>query len=112
MGTQLDIPSTKVRVGSVPHCSWAVLRVQWDALLGFGNRFRGIWRVAMRAFPRTGCLVLTCLLVVAAAAPAAGIPSKMQFNEVKEVAPGVFFRYSAISATDKNVVFGGSNNIW
>src|SRR5262249_52577781 len=34
------------------------------------------------------------------------------FNDVKEVAPGVFFRYSAISATDKDVVFGGSNNIW
>jgi phosphoglycerate dehydrogenase-like enzyme/glyoxylase-like metal-dependent hydrolase (beta-lactamase superfamily II) len=36
----------------------------------------------------------------------------MTFGEVKEVAPGVFFRYSAISATDKKVVFGGSNNIW
>src|SRR5271166_5157446 len=37
---------------------------------------------------------------------------QMKFNEVKEVAPGVFFRYSAISATDDKVVFGGSNNIW
>src|SRR5262249_32948878 len=37
---------------------------------------------------------------------------KMKFTDVKEVAPGVFFRYSAISATDKSVVFGGSNNIW
>src|SRR5262245_24320463 len=37
---------------------------------------------------------------------------KMNFNDVREIAPGVFFRYSAISATDKNVVFGGSNNIW
>ncbi len=37
---------------------------------------------------------------------------QMKFNEVKEVVPGVFFRYSAISATDQNVVFGGSNNIW
>jgi phosphoglycerate dehydrogenase-like enzyme/glyoxylase-like metal-dependent hydrolase (beta-lactamase superfamily II) len=36
----------------------------------------------------------------------------MKFNEVAEIAPGVFFRYSAISATDKSVVFGGSNNIW
>ncbi len=36
----------------------------------------------------------------------------MKFNDVKEVAPGVFFRYSAISATDDKVVFGGSNNIW
>src|SRR5207248_11170050 len=37
---------------------------------------------------------------------------KMNFNDVREVAPGVFFRYSAISATDKKVEFGGSNNIW
>jgi glyoxylase-like metal-dependent hydrolase (beta-lactamase superfamily II) len=37
---------------------------------------------------------------------------KMKFNEVREVAPGVFFRFSAISATDKTVEFGGSNNIW
>jgi cyclase len=37
---------------------------------------------------------------------------KMKFNEVREIAKGVFFRYSAISATDKNVKFGGSNNIW
>ena len=37
---------------------------------------------------------------------------QMKFNEVKEVAPGVFFRYSSISATDKTIPFGGSNNIW
>jgi phosphoglycerate dehydrogenase-like enzyme/glyoxylase-like metal-dependent hydrolase (beta-lactamase superfamily II) len=36
----------------------------------------------------------------------------MKFNEVREVAPGVFFRYSSISATDQTVPFGGSNNIW
>jgi cyclase len=36
----------------------------------------------------------------------------MKFNDVAEVAPGVFFRYSSISATDKTVPFGGSNNIW
>ena len=36
----------------------------------------------------------------------------MKFNEVRELAPGVFFRYSSISATDKTVPFGGSNNIW
>jgi cyclase len=39
-------------------------------------------------------------------------PPRMNFNEVKEVAPGVFFRYSSISATDTTVPFGGSNNIW
>src|SRR5947209_2040738 len=37
---------------------------------------------------------------------------EMKFNEVAEVAPGVFFRYSSISATDKSVPFGGSNNVW
>jgi cyclase len=37
---------------------------------------------------------------------------KLQFNEVKEVAPGVFFRYSAIGPEGSNVPFGGSNNIW
>jgi phosphoglycerate dehydrogenase-like enzyme/glyoxylase-like metal-dependent hydrolase (beta-lactamase superfamily II) len=45
-------------------------------------------------------------------APRADSQPQMKFNEVREVAPGVFFRYSAISATDKSVVFGGSNNIW
>ncbi len=39
------------------------------------------------------------------------IPS-MKFNDVVEIAPGVFFRYSSISATDPKVPFGGSNNIW
>lgn len=38
--------------------------------------------------------------------------SPMKFNDVREIAPGVFFRYSSISATDKNIPFGGSNNIW
>ncbi len=37
---------------------------------------------------------------------------KMKFTEVKELAPGVFFRYSSISATDNKVPFGGSNHIW
>ena len=36
----------------------------------------------------------------------------MKFNDVAEVAPGVFFRYSSISATDMTIPFGGSNNIW
>ena len=51
------------------------------------------------------------LLLVPAFAAAQELP-QMKFNEVKEIAPGVFFRYSSISATDKTVVFGGSNNIW
>ena len=37
---------------------------------------------------------------------------EIKFNEVKEVAPGVFFRYSAISANDPKVPFGGSNHVW
>jgi glyoxylase-like metal-dependent hydrolase (beta-lactamase superfamily II) len=37
---------------------------------------------------------------------------EMKFNDVAEIAPGVFFRYSSISATDPKVPFGGSNNIW
>jgi phosphoglycerate dehydrogenase-like enzyme/glyoxylase-like metal-dependent hydrolase (beta-lactamase superfamily II) len=37
---------------------------------------------------------------------------KLQFNDVKEVAPGVFFRYSAIGPEGSNIPFGGSNNIW
>ena len=36
----------------------------------------------------------------------------MKFDDVTEIAPGVYFRYSSISATDKTVPFGGSNNIW
>ena len=54
-----------------------------------------------------------CLLalLLAVPAPAADFP-QMKFNEVREVAPGVFFRYSSISATDNTIPFGGSNNIW
>jgi phosphoglycerate dehydrogenase-like enzyme/glyoxylase-like metal-dependent hydrolase (beta-lactamase superfamily II) len=43
---------------------------------------------------------------------AADEPPKMKFNDVKEVAPGVFFRYSSIGPDGSNVPFGGSNNIW
>ena len=51
------------------------------------------------------------LAVLAADRPAVKVPM-MKFNDVTEVAPGVFFRYSSISATDPSVPFGGSNNIW
>jgi phosphoglycerate dehydrogenase-like enzyme/glyoxylase-like metal-dependent hydrolase (beta-lactamase superfamily II) len=57
-------------------------------------------------------LALTLALLIPDAALAADDLPKMKFNDVKEVAPGIFFRYSAISATNKEVVFGGSNNIW
>jgi phosphoglycerate dehydrogenase-like enzyme/glyoxylase-like metal-dependent hydrolase (beta-lactamase superfamily II) len=56
-------------------------------------------------------LSLLALFVAASALNAQEIP-KLKFNEVRQIAPGVFFRYSQISATDKSVVFGGSNNIW
>lgn len=39
-------------------------------------------------------------------------PPQMKFDEVREIAPGVFFRYSSISATDPKVPFGGSNHTW
>jgi len=51
------------------------------------------------------------MVVFACPAWSQNLPS-MKFNEVREVAPGVFFRYSSISATDKTIPFGGSNNIW
>jgi cyclase len=56
--------------------------------------------------------LLSCLLTGTAGLRAAGEQPKMKFNEVKEVAPGVFFRYSAIGPEGSNVPFGGSNNIW
>jgi cyclase len=37
---------------------------------------------------------------------------EMKFNEVKEIAPGVFFRYSSIAANDPKIPFGGSNHTW
>jgi phosphoglycerate dehydrogenase-like enzyme/glyoxylase-like metal-dependent hydrolase (beta-lactamase superfamily II) len=55
--------------------------------------------------------VLVWLLAGFTATPAADDLPKMNFNDVKEVAPGVFFRYSAISPTEP-AIFGGSNNIW
>lgn len=66
----------------------------------------------MRSSSRTPFLVLVALVTVAATARSADDLPQMKFNDVKEVAPGVFFRYSSISAADPNVPFGGSNNIW
>jgi phosphoglycerate dehydrogenase-like enzyme/glyoxylase-like metal-dependent hydrolase (beta-lactamase superfamily II) len=55
-------------------------------------------------------LTLICLFIPAAVR--ADEPPKMNFNDVKEVAPGVYFRYSSISASDMSIPFGGCNNIW
>jgi phosphoglycerate dehydrogenase-like enzyme/glyoxylase-like metal-dependent hydrolase (beta-lactamase superfamily II) len=59
---------------------------------------------------RLATLATLTYLALPLLACAADLP-KMKFNDVKEVAPGVFFRYSAISPTDPSI-FGGSNNIW
>ena len=56
-------------------------------------------------------LVIVCA-VLAADAPVKPKPPAMKFNDVAEVAPGVFFRYASISATDPKIPFGGCNNIW
>jgi cyclase len=59
------------------------------------------------------CVVaMMALCLVFTAGPSrADSPPAMKFNEVREVAPGVFFRYSVISPTDMSI-FGGCNNIW
>jgi cyclase len=63
---------------------------------------------------RTTAAVLGLVLFLTAVGPARAADElpKMKFNEVKQIAPGVYFRYSQISATDKKLEFGGSNNIW
>jgi cyclase len=73
----------------------------------------------MRTLPKllTGAFALGVFFVAALARqdtkPKDDVkPPEMKFDEVKEVAPGVFFRYSSISATDKSVPFGGCNNTW
>src|SRR5437764_5054719 len=68
----------------------------------------------MRTLPKVvaGLSALGLCLLAALAAPSDQPLPAMAFNDVREVAPGVFFRYSSISATDKTVPFGGCNNIW
>jgi phosphoglycerate dehydrogenase-like enzyme/glyoxylase-like metal-dependent hydrolase (beta-lactamase superfamily II) len=56
-------------------------------------------------------LAVSVLLGLAGAVQAQDLP-KMKFNEVKEIAPGVFFRYSDIRVPFDIKTFGGSNNIW
>lgn len=68
---------------------------------------------AMKASLRVGLFLfsLALFLVVVRASQEKSI-QEMKFNDVKELAPGVFFRYSSISATDPKVPFGGSNHAW
>ena len=57
------------------------------------------------------CLLIAAITLTANRVTAADLP-KMKFDEVKEVAPGVFFRYSSIGPEGSKIPFGGSNNIW
>src|SRR5262249_49110231 len=86
-------------------CSTARRRVQWGASSPLVSRRFPMHRRTLLA------LVAVCLVGHPGPLAAQDIPP-MKFNEVREVAPGVFFRYSSISATDPKVAFGGCNNIW
>lgn len=55
--------------------------------------------------------IVACVLL-GVPAVRADEPPKMKFNDVKEVAPGVFFRYSSIGPEGSAIPFGGCNNIW
>jgi phosphoglycerate dehydrogenase-like enzyme/glyoxylase-like metal-dependent hydrolase (beta-lactamase superfamily II) len=60
----------------------------------------------------TSRLLATCIVLWTVAGVRAGDVPPLKFNDVKEVAPGVFFRYSAIGPEGSMIPFGGSNNIW
>ena len=60
----------------------------------------------------TAGLVAVGVFLFAALAQPGDQPPAMKFTDVREVAPGVFFRYASISATDKTIPFGGCNNVW
>jgi glyoxylase-like metal-dependent hydrolase (beta-lactamase superfamily II) len=67
----------------------------------------------MHTLPKTAAgLAALGAFLVAAWAQQGDQPPAMRFNDVREVAPGVFFRYASISATDPKVPFGGCNNVW
>jgi phosphoglycerate dehydrogenase-like enzyme/glyoxylase-like metal-dependent hydrolase (beta-lactamase superfamily II) len=66
----------------------------------------------MRRLRLEGLVLLAALLYPAMSLGADDELPKMKFNDVREIAPGVFFRYSSISATDPKIPFGGSNHIW
>src|SRR5207237_4911605 len=70
-------------------------------------------RCVMKSLAKLAALVVVAgvFLVAVLAAPDGKIP-ELKFEEVKEIAPGVFFRYSSIIATDPKVPFGGCNETW
>src|SRR4051812_30814163 len=71
-------------------------------------------------FDRSDCIMRTASRWLAAAwlcgflaaSVQAQDPPKMKFNDAREIAPGVFFRYSDIRIPFDERTFGGSNNIW
>ena len=70
----------------------------------------------LKRFALLGCVAGAFVLAVYASdstAPAdpPAVP-EMKFDDVKQLAPGVFFRYSSISADDPKIKFGGSNHTW
>src|SRR5436305_10800353 len=67
----------------------------------------------MRTLPKAAVgVVAVGVFLLAALGQQGAAPPAMNFNDVREVAPGVFFRYASISATDPKVPFGGCNNVW
>ena len=69
-------------------------------------------RVLLLATATTAFILAAYAAARNAAAPVGPPLPEMAFNDVAELAPGVFFRYSSISATDKTIPFGGSNHAW
>ena len=57
-------------------------------------------------------VVATVFLLAVVASPDDTKIPQMKFDDVREVAPGVFFRYASISATDPKIPFGGCNVTW
>jgi len=64
----------------------------------------------MRTATQWLAAALLCGLMILSA-QAQDLP-KMKFNQVREIAKGVFFRYSDIRIPFDELTFGGSNNIW
>src|SRR5205085_1696887 len=90
------------------HCSAAAQRLQCVASVHPAIR-RPSGVPSMRSIL---CACLVTLAYASGSAWADDAPPKMKFNEVKEVAPGVFFRFSSIGPEGTGIPFGGSNNIW
>src|SRR4051812_37090590 len=91
-------------------------RASWRSL--FPTRSPVGRRVMLKRLSLLAAVGVVFALVVYASADKPAEPPKqlpipeMKFNDVKEIAPGVFFRYSSISADDPKIKFGGSNHTW